>query len=393
MGTIALDKEKEMNTESMSEPKFSPHDFGDRRFMFPVITHSMDVNWRTRHLLSFIGIELTVYCRLYSGKKAVCSAILVFTEFAMSNMTKGVLPDGAKIRKLRRQAGKTQKGLINNTVVMLRTLQRAEQGKPILPDMLGAIAASLGVTSNELRKGASTDDSKSRPIVRLRRMAPPSASNFIKHVRDGVDRMDIEFDLDPDQSTAELLAEAAELLEEFRANWHWEFWWAATSKSEGLQENKFTPAQEIRKIGRLNTLLQSLADSGIFPYLGTSIEWILDIGMTSSSAGAFNVHVPYTIRVMAVRFSTDPANYVIKNIADHSWEQIEKKAIYWNKMLGVPPDYIEQKLDLYPVYADENEKRAEFLENYKKVVNDQHSSEDKMSKGKDAPATSFTNSF
>lgn len=286
----------------------------------------------------------------------------------MSKMTKGVLPDGAKIKKLRKQAGKTQKGLINRTVVMLRTLQRAEQGKPILPDMLGAIAASLGVTSDEIRISASTDDRAPRSIVRLRRLDPPSASNMVKLFRDGVDRMDIEFDLDPDQSTAELLAEAAELSEEFRANeWDWEGWFEATSDPEALQKNKFTPAQEIRKIGRLNTLLQALADSGIFPFLGAYTEWALSCGEKVGPVGSFNLNIPYMIKVVAVLFSTEPADYVTKNIVDSSWEKIEYKAILRNLIERVPPNYIQERvLDGTSLITptDDQEKLMAFLEKY-----------------------------
>ena len=41
--------------------------------------------------------------------------------------TKGILPDGKKIRELRERVGKTQKGLIQGSGIELRTYQRAEQ--------------------------------------------------------------------------------------------------------------------------------------------------------------------------------------------------------------------------------------------------------------------------
>jgi len=64
---------------------------------------------------------------------------------------KGILPDGKKLKELRKKLGKTQKGLIQGSSVELRTYQRAEQGLPILPEILQQIGLLLSADLAQLR--------------------------------------------------------------------------------------------------------------------------------------------------------------------------------------------------------------------------------------------------
>lgn len=177
---------------------------------------------------------------------------------------RGIHPNGAKISRLRRQSGLSQQGFAARFAVTTRTLQRAESGAPILPEMLNAIAAGLKVASAELVLDAPeavhaprVDPCNER--VRLRRTA--SAREITAALSEARD-VAFEYDVDPDEATAEHLAEAAEIVMRL------------TKPPEGRMDE---PASVVRRLGRLNRLLAALAARGISFFVGTYWEPVVTV--------------------------------------------------------------------------------------------------------------------
>lgn len=173
---------------------------------------------------------------------------------------KGVSPDGPKIRRLRLRAGLSQQEFATRFAVTTRTLQRAESGEAILPEMLNAIAAGLKVASAELaldpsRTAATRPQVESRKEqVRLRRTV---SARELTAALARVKELAFEYDVDPDEETAEDLAEATEIVETLAGN-------------PGSRDS--APATFIRKLGRLNALLGRLDERGIAFFVGAYWE-------------------------------------------------------------------------------------------------------------------------
>lgn len=172
---------------------------------------------------------------------------------------KGVRPDGPRIRELRRQAGLSQRAFSERCAVTMRTLQRAESGVPILPEMLNAIASGLKVTAAALvldspEAGPAPRVEPHKEHVRLRRTA---SAREITEVLGQVREVAFEYDIDPDESTAEILAEATEIVEQL------------TKRTEPIRSD---PANVVRRLGRLNRLLAQLDERGSAFFVGTYWE-------------------------------------------------------------------------------------------------------------------------
>jgi transcriptional regulator with XRE-family HTH domain len=187
--------------------------------------------------------------------------------------TKGISPDGPKIRQLRRHAGLSQQEFAARFAVTMRTLQRAESGEPILPEMLNAIAAGLKVSSAELVPGLSrmaTSDLRIEPRserVRLRRtLSARELTAALEHVKE----LEFEYDVDPDEETAEDLAEATEIVERL-------------AKAAGSSSSQ--PANFIRRLGRLNGLLARLDECGIAFFVGAYWEPAVTVEDEAGSGG------------------------------------------------------------------------------------------------------------
>lgn len=160
---------------------------------------------------------------------------------------------------LRRQSGLSQHDFAARFAVTTRTLQRAESGAPILPEMLNAIAAGLKIASAELV--LAVPDAVPAPFVescservRLRRTA---SARELTAALDQVRDLAFEYDIDPDEAAAEDLAEATEIVEQL-------------AKLPGGRINE--PASVVRRLGRLNRLLAGLDGRGIGFFVGTYWE-------------------------------------------------------------------------------------------------------------------------
>ena len=120
-----------------------------------------------------------------------------------TNRIKGVTPDGAKIREFRKRKGLSQKSLVYKANVTSRTLQRAEKGERVMPEVLNTIAHALDVKPLDIMVEATegltrTADDPRHGVVRLKRVESARQVNKMIMQED----IDFDFDVDADESTA-----------------------------------------------------------------------------------------------------------------------------------------------------------------------------------------------
>lgn len=168
--------------------------------------------------------------------------------------------NGAKIRALRKQAGFSQRDFAARFAITARTLQRAESGERILPEMLNSIATGLKVASSELYFEPLNTPPGAIPVeshkeqVRLPRAA---TARQIVAVLAPIQQLTTEYDIDPDEETAEEVAAAIETMEQL------------TGKPD---TKALEPSTYVRRLGRLNSLLSRLEERGVRFFVGSYWE-------------------------------------------------------------------------------------------------------------------------
>ena len=279
-------------------------------------------------------------------------------ENATTNTSRSVKPNGKKIKDRRNELGKTQKALIHNNPdaagLRLRTYQRAEQGKPISPYNLQAIATVLGLEYLDVLENENAGDKSTR---RLNRLVPPSASTLVSFLRDDVDSLGIDFEIDPDEEQAEILAEMAETCERIRCA-------SFFDQFEG-EDKHLTPAEKIRVIGRLNTLLNQLFEAGVYLFYGSVIGWDRTgcFSNRRGPLGVFMINYPQRFKRAEIIFSSIDENFRYRDRHFRTREQAFADAIAHNfGVEGGPvhPAYVDFPLAFKVAY------KAAFIEKYGK---------------------------
>lgn len=172
------------------------------------------------------------------------------------NSARGIRPNGLKIRKLRKRLGMSQRDFAARYAVTARTLQRAESGERILPELLSNIAAGLRVRAADLALLPATASENplypppSKEQIRLQRTL--SAREIVMALEDAQD-LEFLYDIDPDEQTADELAAAIETIELL----------AGATGGDGTEA-----AAYIRQLGRLNSTLNLLEKNNIRFYIG-----------------------------------------------------------------------------------------------------------------------------
>lgn len=173
---------------------------------------------------------------------------------------RGVRPNGPKIKLLRERAGISQRDFAARFAITARTLQRAESGERILPEMLSSIAAGLKAASSELTlEPLSVANSAIQGETRKERVRLPrtSSAREIATALAPVQNLVFEYDIDPDENTAEDLAAAIEIIERM---------------PERQDANALEPSAYVRHLGQLNGLLSRLEEQEIRFYTGSYWE-------------------------------------------------------------------------------------------------------------------------
>ncbi len=276
-------------------------------------------------------------------------------ENATTNTSRSVKPNGKKIKARRNELGKTQKALIHNNPdaagLRLRTYQRAEQGKPISPYNLQTIATVLGLEYLDVLENENAGDKSTR---RLNRLVPPSASTLVLFLRDDVDNLWIDFEIDPDEEQAEILAEMAETCERIRCA-------SIFDQFEG-EDKYLTPTEKIRVIGRLNTLLNQLFEAGVYLFYGSVIGWRIDYFTNRRGPlGVFTVSYPQIFKRAEIIFSSIDEDFRYRDRRFKTREKAFADAIAQN--LGftggpVHPAYVDTPFAFAVAY------KATFIEKY-----------------------------
>jgi transcriptional regulator with XRE-family HTH domain len=169
---------------------------------------------------------------------------------------RGVRPDGPKIRTLRKRAGFTQRDFADRFSITARTLQRAEGGERILPEMLNSIAAGLKVASSELSLESGhgiQGTASSEPTRELVRLPRATTARQVVAALAPVQHLAFDYDIDPDEKTAEEVAAAIEIIE----------------RLSGEPESRSSePSVYVRQLGQLNKLLGRLEEKGVRFFIG-----------------------------------------------------------------------------------------------------------------------------
>jgi transcriptional regulator with XRE-family HTH domain len=190
----------------------------------------------------------------------------------MENHAKrSVRPDGEKIKSLRKASGLSQKKLVDskpNVGLGERSYQRAEQGEDVSPTTLDAVAAVLGVSVDEISLDKTITPTR---MIRIPRLNPPSASNMVNTVSQGLKDFEIKFELDPEETVAEKLAEITESLDGIHKDHQPGRHWEPGQPLEGVDLRN--PGEKIRLIGRMNTTLKSLAEDSVHVFFGSFVGW------------------------------------------------------------------------------------------------------------------------
>jgi len=169
---------------------------------------------------------------------------------------KGVRSDGPKIRTLRKRAGFTQRDFADRFSITARTLQRAEGGERILPEMLNSIAAGLKVASSELSLESEhgiQGTASSEPTRELVRLPRATTARQVVAALAPIQHLTFDYDIDPDEITADDVAAAIEIIQQLSGQ-------PETSATE--------PSTYVRRLGQLNKLLARLEEMGIRFFIG-----------------------------------------------------------------------------------------------------------------------------
>lgn len=170
--------------------------------------------------------------------------------------SRGVSANGPKVRALRKRAGFSQRDFAARFAITARTLQRAESGERILPEILNSIAAGLKVASSELKFEPLSTTTGSIPVEPRReqvRLPRTASARQIVAALSPIQQLTLEYDIDPDEETAEEVATAIEIIEQL------------TEKSDS---RALEPSTYVRHLGRLNSLLGRIEERGVRFFIG-----------------------------------------------------------------------------------------------------------------------------
>lgn len=168
-------------------------------------------------------------------------------------------PNGPKIRALRKRAGFSQRDFAARFAITARTLQRAESGERILPEMLNSIAAGLKLASSELilEPLIKTGPTPIEPHTEQVRLPRTATARQLVAALAPVQQLAFEYDIDPNEEIAEEVAAATEIIEKI-------------SGEQGTET--LEPSTYVRQLGRLNSLLGRLEERGVRFFVGSYWE-------------------------------------------------------------------------------------------------------------------------
>ena len=247
--------------------------------------------------------------------------------------TKGILPDGKKIRELRERVGKTQKGLIQGSGIELRTYQRAEQGRPILPEWLQRISVLLNTDLKELR--IEKDHApNAKELFRLQCISENGANKLLNELQSLFGKVEYRFEINPTTKDAEQVAALVEYCQELVI-------------SNCDEEDKILePASKIRAIGRLNDMLTSLASKKIYVFTGEYQLWgvqIVKVRTPEPDGLVIKASFPNLSTKLRIVMKNDAAPHI--NETYSPWrstrENAYQQAIAANLEAGILPDWLE----------------------------------------------------
>lgn len=191
-------------------------------------------------------------------------------RMASTNHTRGIRPNGPKIRALRKGLGLSQRDFSNRHAVTTRTLQRAENSEVILPELLNSIATGLQVAMADIVQQQRGNEAVSTPMEpdrqQVRLLRTESAREIIAAL-ETVTRLAYIYDINPDEETAEELVTALEIIEQL------------SGAPDGAE---LKPTTYVRQLGRLNILLNGLETKKIRFYVGS--YWEPDVVIEEVSA-------------------------------------------------------------------------------------------------------------
>ena len=230
---------------------------------------------------------------------------------------KGVYPDGEKIKELRKREGYSQKNLASKINITVRTLQRAEKGDRVMPEVVSTIASFLRVPPANLQKqGHARDGQETQPgplddphheIVRLQRMM--SATKLAERARYG-NILDFQFHADPDEELADKIAEAVEIIEALRES---------RDRVRSTGSGNLSNANRIREIGRLNTIMKALAESCVYFFIGgfwrrRFYRTQMDIQLSSDESVYGDAYVAEVESYTVFRITHDDAQHIVEKV-------------------------------------------------------------------------------
>jgi transcriptional regulator with XRE-family HTH domain len=249
---------------------------------------------------------------------------------------KGVLPDGKKIKELRKKLGKTQKGLIQGSGVELRTYQRAEQGLPILPEILQQIGLLLSADLAQLRLDR-TQQPEQENSFRLQCVSTDGSSRLVADLQGWSPKVEYRFAINPSGEVAEMVAAVVECCQSLEIKNH--------------LTARLSPAQRIRVIGRLNDMLGALTNYEVHTYAGSYYTWddqdqIVPDKIWEHSNEPISYRLPSIESNLRLVFSHQQHPFIVGTYS--SWQSKKEafaRAINWNLIHQIKPEWIDEPFD------------------------------------------------
>ena len=251
---------------------------------------------------------------------------------------RSVALNGAKIKKLREKAGKTQKELIRDQLT-LRTYQRAEQGLPVSTGVGRQIAGIFKTPLEEIVSSNANAESPSKAL-RFQPCNGKGGMNILKDIRCGRYELDFDFEIDPSAEDAKLIAEVIRVCER-------------ASAKDGLLEN----AELIQAVGQLNAKLTELHEHGVYVHFAKEYFWRAEMkGSPHYVEPDFSVWVPSIELRFSFIFSEESA---IISRPQSSWyekTQVYRRCHRLNYKAGLSIEQIRMVLASYQQeFADQYE--------------------------------------
>jgi len=218
---------------------------------------------------------------------------------ASKGENRGVVANGSKIKELRKLRGMSQKGLKAASNLSESTLKRAEQGARVMPEVLAELAKCLKVRiediSHSTDKTVGETPTSARPgfqLVRLQQIT--SAQDIAKRTSSYPDGTKFEVLLDLNEGLAEKVAKAIEAI-------------------EGLSMNEGAAAH-IRRLGKLNTLVQDLAANGAFIFVGGYYERSISSEEGEYEDARWTTYKAYEKAIALIEFSSEDVRHQKREI-------------------------------------------------------------------------------